>query len=180
MIDKLSIKNNNFIHNIIVKHFGPTYPTTDYLRLGYEGSINGAHPISATLVAAAQEANGEAQAELCGSFAAMAADGVTTASEGGKDAIGLFREDLHDMVNASGRASFYFRGGEYYIQEARLGATIDTFTVGDSVTSDANGKIVKAGNSDRVLGTVTHVGPYKAGNMYEWGATCSIVKSYCA
>lgn len=53
-------------------------------------------------------------------------------------------------------------------QEARLGATIDTFAVGDSVTAGANGKIVKATDSDRVLGTVTHVGPYKAGNMYDW------------
>ena len=25
------------------KHFGPTYPTTDYVRLGYEGEINGIH-----------------------------------------------------------------------------------------------------------------------------------------
>ena len=101
----------------------------------------------------------------------MAADGVTTAAAGGNNAIGLFREDLHDMVNASGNASFYFRGGEYYIQEARLGAAITTFAVGDSVTSDANGKIVKATNDDRVLGTVTHIGPYKAGNMYEWAGS---------
>ena len=156
-----------------------TYPTTDYVRLGYEGTINGMHQISAALVEAAATANGEANAELAGCFAAMAADGVTTAAAGGNNAIGLFREDLHDMVNASGNASFYFRGGEYYIQEARLGAAITTFAVGDPVTSDANGKIVKATNDDRVLGTVTHIGPYKAGNMYEWGATCSIVKSYC-
>ena len=150
------------------KHFGPTYPTTDYVRLGYEGELNGIHQISPTLVAAAQSANGEANAELAGRFAAMAADGVTVAEAGGKNAIGLFREDLHDMVNASDKASFYFRGGEYFVAEARLGATIDQFTVGDSVTSDAEGKIVKATDSDRVLGTVTHIGPYKAGNMYEW------------
>jgi hypothetical protein len=150
------------------KHFGPTYPTTDYVRLGYEGDINGIHPISATLVQNAMSANGEANAELAGSFAAMADDGVTTAAAGGKNAIGLFREDLHDMVNASNNASFYFRGGEYYVQEARLGAVITTFKVGDNITSDANGKIVKATDSDRVLGTVTHIGPFKNGNMYEW------------
>lgn len=158
------------IINIYVKHFGPTYPTTDYLRLGYEGSINGQHEVSAALVEASATANGEANAELCGRFAAISKDdgGVTTAAAGGKDAVGLFREDLHDMVNASGRASFYFRGGEYFVQETRLGAAIGTFTIGDSITSDADGKIVKAEDSDRILGTVTHTGPYKAGNMYEW------------
>ena len=152
------------------KHFGPTYPTTDYLRLGYEGTINGSHDVSAKLVAAAQSANGEANEELCGRFAAIDPDdgGVTTAAKGGLNAVGLFREDLHDMVNASGKASFYFRGGEYYVQATRLGATIDTFTVGDGVTADADGKIVKAETSDRILGTVTHIGPYRAGNMYEW------------
>lgn len=96
------------------KNFGPTYPTTDYVRLGYEGSLNGVHNISPTFVAAAASANGEANAELAGSFAAMAKDGVTTADDGGANAVGLFREDLHDMVNASGKATFYFRGGEYY------------------------------------------------------------------
>ena len=155
------------------KHFGPTYPTTDYIRLGYEGTINGQHEISATLVAAAQSANGEANAELAGTFAAMAADGVTTAEAGGKNAIGLFREDLHDMVNASNNASFYFRGGEYFVQEARLGAAITTFTVGDSITSDANGTIVKAADGDRILGTVTHIGAYRAGNMYEWAGNAA-------
>lgn len=152
-----------------------------YLRLGYEGTINGTHQISATLVAAAQSANGEANEELCGRFAAIDTTdgGVTTAAAGGTNAIGLFREDLHDMVNASGNASFYFRGGEYYVQATRLGATIDQFALGDNITSDADGKIVKAESSDRILGTVTHIGPYKAGNMFEWGATRSAVKSCC-
>ena len=151
------------------KHFGPTYPTTDYVRLGYEGTLNGAHQISTTLVAAAQQANGEANAELAGSFAAMGADGVTTAADGGKDAIGLFREDLHDMVNASNNATFYFRGGEYFVQEARLDTNAyAALEVGDSITAGANGKIRKAANTDRVLGTVTHKGEYKAGNMYLW------------
>ena len=150
------------------KHFGPTYPTTDYVRLGYEGEINGIHDISASLVENAASANGEANEELAGRFAAIGADGVTTAAAGGANAVGLFREDLHDMVNASGKASFYFRGGEYYVQEVRLGADITTFAVGDGISSDADGKIVKAEGDARVLGTVTHIGPYKNGNMYEW------------
>lgn len=151
------------------KHFGPTYPTTDYVRLGYEGDLNGIHNISPTLVAAAASANGEANAELAGSFAALADDGVTTAADGGKNAVGLFREDLHDMVNASGKATFYFRGGEYYVQEARLAAgAYEALAVGDSITSDATGKIRKAESADRVLGTVTYKGLFKAGNMYEW------------
>jgi len=124
--------------------------------------------ISPTLVDSAESANGEANMELAGRFAGMAADGVTTAAAGGANAVGLFREDLHNMVNASGKASFYFRGGEYFIQEARLGAAINTFAVGDLVTSDADGKVVKAEDSDRSLGIVTHIGPYKNGNMYEW------------
>ena len=163
------------------KHFGPTYPTTDYVRLGYEGELNGIHQISPTLVAAAQSANGEANAELAGSFAAMANDGVTTAAHGGADAIGLFREDLHDMVNASGNATFYFRGGEYYVQETRLAdGAYNALSIGDSITAGANGKIRKAESTDRVLGTVTHKGEFTNGNMYVWGATCSMLKRHCA
>ena len=158
------------------KHFGPTYPTTDSLRLGYEGDINGTHEISATLVAAAQSANGEANAELCGRFAAMAADGVTTADDKGTNAIGLFREDLHDMVNASGKASFYFRGGEYYVQDARLGADLSKFAVGDQVTSDKDGKIVKFDATvagAKALGVVTYIGEYTNGNMYAFAGTAA-------
>lgn len=158
------------------KHFGPTYVTTDYVRLGYEGDINGLHEISAALVAAAPNANGEVNIELAGKFAAMTVDGVTTAGAKGAGAVGLFREDLHDMANASLKASFYFRGGEYYVAEARLGAAVDTFTVGDAITSDANGKIIKAdvAAGDRVLGTVTFKGEFRNGNMYQWaGATAN-------
>jgi hypothetical protein len=155
------------------KHFGPTYPTTDYIRLGYEGDINGLHEISATLVAGAPTANGEANMELAGKFAAMTTDGVTLAAKGGANAVGLFREDLHDMVNASMKASFYFRGGEYYVSEARLGDTVDKFAVGDSITSDKDGKIVKADTAagDRVLGTVVYKGEFHNGNMYQWAGT---------
>lgn len=157
------------------KHIGPTYPTTDYVRLGYEGDINGLHEISPTLVASAPSANGEANLELAGKFAAMSADGVTLAGAKGAGAIGLFREDLHDMVNASLKASFYFRGGEYYIAESRLGAAVNTFAIGDAITSDATGKIVKADVSagDRVLGTVTFKGEFRNGNMYQWAGAAA-------
>lgn len=155
------------------KNFGPTYNSTPFVRVGYEGDINGMHDISATLVAGAASANGEANKELAGKFAAMTADGVTLAGAAGAGAIGLFREDLHDMVNASGKASFYFRGGEYYVAEARLGALVSTFDIGDSITTDATGSIVKAGATDRVLGTVVSKGEFRNGNMFQWAGTAA-------
>ena len=151
-----------------LKHFGPTYPTTEFVRLGYEGTLNGMHDIDPALVAAAQTSNGEADMELAGRFAAIGNDGVKTAAAGGKDAVGLFREDLHDMVNASGKASFYFRGGEYYVLADRLGQDITDFAVGDDVTSDADGKIVKATDSDVALAKVVYIGGFTSGNMYQW------------
>lgn len=157
------------------KHFGPTYPTTDYVRLGYEGDINGLHEISASLAKNAPSANGEANLELAGKFAAMTADGVGLAGAKGAGAVGLFREDLHDMVNASMKASFYFRGGEYYVAEARLGAAVNTFAIGDPITSDKDGKIVKADITagDKVLGTVTFKGEFRNGNMYQWAGAAA-------
>lgn len=143
------------------KNFGPTYNSTPYVRLGYEGTLNGNHEID---VAAAQAVNGE----LAGKIAAIGANGVTLAGEGGAGAVGLFREDLGDMINASEKASFYFRGGEYYVAESRLGDAIGTFAKGDEVTTDANGQLVKFdGATGKAVGVVTHTGPYKAGNMYE-------------
>ena len=144
------------------KNFGPTYKSTNALRLGYEGTLNGSHPLDAAVIAA------QPDGALAGKFAGMGAAGVKLAAAGGADAVGLFREDLGDMVNASLNATFYFRGGEYYVAEERLGAVATTFAVGDSITSDANGKIVKVASGDRALGTVVFVGEYKAGNMYEW------------
>jgi len=149
------------------KLFGPTYRTTDAVRLGYEGELNGTHDISATLVEQYQDSTNDAHFELAGKFAALGADGVELAAEGGANAVGLFREDLQDMVNASGKATFYFRGGEYYVQESRLGAEISTFAVGDEITSDAEGKIVK-NDTGKALGTVTFIGTYTNGNMYQW------------
>ena len=149
------------------KLFGPTYRTTDAVRLGYEGELNGTHDISAALVEKYQDSTNDAHFELAGKFAALGADGVELAAEGGANAVGLFREDLQDMVNASGKATFYFRGGEYYVQESRLGAEISTFAVGDEITSDAEGKIVK-NDTGKALGTVTFIGTYTNGNMYQW------------
>ena len=148
------------------KTFGPTYKSTDFLRLGYEGITNGTHEFDPALVDAKEE-------ELAGRFCRMTADGVALASDGGADAVGLFREDLGDMVNASLKASFYFRGGEYYVHESRVAdGEADVLVVGDKVTSDANGKLRKANPAvDTCLGVVTHVGKYPAGNMYEWADT---------
>lgn len=150
------------------KKFGPTYNSTPYVRLGIEGDINGNHAVSSTLVAAAPALNGEPAMALAGKFAAIGADGVTTAAAGGANAVGLFREDLQDMVNASYKASFYFRGGEYYIAEERLGAAANTFAAGDALTTDAQGRLVKATATDRVVATAVYVGEYRNGNMYEW------------
>ena len=74
------------------------------------------------------------------------------------------------MVNASLKATFYFRGGEYYVHESRVNRdALDALVVGDKVTSDADGKIRKADPAvDTCLGVVTSIGRYPAGNMYEW------------
>lgn len=149
------------------KTFGPTYKTTDYVRLGYEGFINGTHQVD---VAAAQAANGE----LAGKFAAIGANGVKLAGDNGQGAVGLFREDLGDMINASGKASFYFRGGEYYVALSRTGlVSAAAIAVGDEVTSDASGKLVKFTGTGKALGVVTHVGLYTAGNMYANAGTAA-------
>ena len=80
------------------------------------------------------------------------------------------------MVNASGKASFYFRGGEYYVQDARLGADLSKFAVGDQVTSDKDGKIVKFDATvagAKALGVVTYIGEYTNGNMYAFAGTAA-------
>lgn len=152
------------------KKFGPTYNSTPYVRLGYEGILNGAHKISPTLVTAGGTDGLGTEGQLAGKFAAMAADGVTHAAAGGLNAVGLFREDLADMVNASLQASFYFRGGEYYVSLARTAlASVNDIAVGNQITCNANGEIIKMTKTDgteKALGVVTHVGAYPAGNMY--------------
>lgn len=164
------------------KNFGPTYKTTDIVRLGYEGYLNGAHEISATLVeeAMAKNAN-EPSLELAGKIAAMTEDGVGLAGDKGAGAIGLFREDLNDMVNASFKATFYFRGGEYYVSASRTSIDVDAAKVGAKLTTDAEGKLrlVAEDETDAtVVGVLTHVGGYSAGNMYEWAGDAANGGSY--
>lgn len=153
------------------KKFGPTYNSTPHVRLGYEGLLNGTHEISAALVAASNADGTDVNGELAGKFASITADGVGLATAGGLDAVGLFREDLGDMVNASHKATFYFRGGEYYVNIHRTGlSTAADIAVGDEITTNAQGELVKKTATDgtqKALGVVTHVGQYRAGNMYE-------------
>lgn len=141
------------------KNFGPTYNSTPYVRLGYEGTLNGTHVIDSTIT----------ENDLAGKMAAIGANGVKLAAAGGADAVGLFREDLGDMINASGKATFYFRGGEYYVAEARMGADIATYTLGAQLTTDANGKLIVLtdATTEKAVGVVTHNGPYTNGNMFE-------------
>ena len=149
------------------KQFGPTYNSTQYLRLGYEGTIDGLHDVD---VAAAQAVNGE----LCGKIAAMGANGVTLAGAAGAGAIGLFREDLNDMINASGKASFYIRGGEYFVAESRLGVAIGAFAPSMKLTSNAGGQLIPvAAPTDKVVATVTYIGVWTNGNMYQWAGAAA-------
>lgn len=142
--------------------FGPTFNSTNFVRAAIEGSLNGFHEVD---VEAAQAVNGE----LAGKIAAMNANGkVGLAGADGAKAIGLFREDIKDMVNASNNATFYFRGGEYHIAESRLGATIDQFELGGYVTTDANGALVPTTDAAKAVGTVVDNGTYPMGNMYRW------------
>ena len=114
-----------------------------------------------------QEAAKNGNEDLAGKIAAMKEDGVGLAEEGGKGAIGLFSEDLQDMINASFKASFYFRGGEYYVQADRTAVAEDA-VVGDKLTTDAEGKLtVSKSETDTVVGVITHIGGYTAGNMFE-------------
>jgi len=147
--------------------FGPTYNSTEFVRAAYEGVVNGLYDVDATV---AQTVDGK----LAGKFAAMTAAGkVGLAGAKGEGAIGLIREDVKDMVNASAKASFFMlgMGGEYHVAESRLGQPISNFTIGGDITSDANGAIVPASAGDKVLGTVVSIGEFRMGNMYEWAGT---------
>lgn len=142
--------------------FGPTYNSTRYVRAMIEGDINGFYEVD---VDAAQAAGGE----LAGKVAGITAAGkIALAGANGANSIGIFREDLGDMVNASGKASFYFRGGEYHIAEARLGTKITDFKLGDEVTSDANGALIPMTSGAKAVGTVISIGDFPMGNMYKW------------
>lgn len=155
------------------KKFGPTYNSTPYVRLGYEGILNGSHDIDPAIVTAGGNDGTGAAGELAGKFAAIGANGVKLAGENGEDAVGLFREDLGDIINASHKATFYFRGGEYYVALSRCGAGADALVPGDEITSDATGKIVKFAGTGKALGRVVHVGAYAAGNMYANAGTAA-------
>ena len=86
----------------------------------------------------------------------------------GEKAVGLFVEDLGDMVNASGKASFYFRGGEYYISLDRMGEGASEIKAGDKLTTDENGKIIKTTGDTGVIGVATTApSAFTMGNMYE-------------
>ena len=142
--------------------FGPTYNSTQYVRAAYEGEINGIYEIDVTK---AEAVNGE----LAGKIAAVTADGpIAPAGADGAGAVGLFREDLKDMINASNNASFYFRGGEYHIAESRLGEAIDQFTLGKYATTDANGALVHTDDKSKAVATVISIGEFRLGNMFEW------------
>ena len=142
------------------KTFGPTYNATKYVRALHEGMVNGNHNISASIIEAGKE-------DLAGRIAAITEDGVGLANEGA-GAVGLFMEDLGDMVNASEKASFYFRGGEYYISLDRMGDGAEDIEPGDKLTTDSEGKIVKVTSTETVIGVATtKPGPFTMGNMYE-------------
>ena len=144
--------------------FGPTFDSTKYVRAAYEGVINGIYDAD---VATLQPIGDT----LAGRFAAMTTDGtVTVAGDKGKGAVGLIREDLKDMINASNKVSFYQlgSGGEYHVAASRLGDDIENFAVGSDITTNAEGQIIPASDGDKVVGTVVSVGEFRRGNMYEW------------
>ena len=142
--------------------FGPTYSSVQFVRATVEGSLNGFNPID---VEAAQAVNGE----LAGKIAGINANGkVGLAKADGEGAIGLFREDVKDMINASNNASFYFRGGEYHIAESRLGDSINNFTIGGLATTDAHGALVPTTDASKAVATVISIGEFPLGNMYRW------------
>lgn len=147
--------------------FGPTYNSTRYVRAAYEGDINGIYEID---VEAVEAANGE----LAGKIAGINENGkIGLAKADGEGAVGLFRDDLGDMINASNNASFYFRGGEYHIAEARLGETIDQFTVGKYATTDANGALVHCDDKSKAIATVISNGEFRLGNAQELAGTAA-------
>lgn len=148
------------------KNFGPTYNSTKYVRIGYEGMLNGMHDIDPALIPADRESN----VELAGKFAAIGADGIKVATSV-EEAVGLFREDMNDMMNASEKATFYMRGGEYYVHESRVNAddlAASKFVAGALIGVDANGKMTVVAAGEPHVGVCTHAGQFRAGNMYEW------------
>lgn len=155
------------------KVFGPTYNATKYVRTLHEGMVNGNHAVSAALVTANTD-------ELAGKVASVLADGIGLCDKG-VGAVGLFVEDLGDMVNASGMASFYFRGGEYAVAVERTGfagTEAEADVIGKELTTNATGEIIVKGttvgtNDGPAIGVCTGFGEFTMGNMFEHAGTAA-------
>ncbi len=147
------------------KVFGPTYNATKWVRVTHEGMINGNHDVDPNLV----DLNDQTKLTLAGKIVKIGQEGITLAGEGGSGAIGLCVEDIEDMVNASLKASFYFRGGEYYVHSSRLGNGFDLIQPGDDLTTDDEGRLIKKvdANHKTVAVAVTVPQEFKMGNMYD-------------
>lgn len=148
------------------KVFGPTYNSTKYVRFGHEGTVNSMHAIDPSLVPEDKSIN----VALAGKIAAIKEDGTVGLCVGGTDTpVGLFVDDLGDIVGASGKASFYFRGGEYYISVARMAEDVTSTPVkaGDKLYVNTDGMLTTVGSGDVVAIATTGPEKFTTGNMYE-------------
>jgi len=172
------------------KVFGPTYNSTKYVRFGHEGTINSLHNIDPALIPTSNNVGVE---ELAGKIAMITSctvdktvddshvivrdgvevdcpEGYATLCTDASKAVGLFVDDLGDIVGGSGKASFYFRGGEYYISVARMGEGATEIKAGDSLTCDGGGKLIKGDSNVIAIATTAPV-VFTTGNMYENAGT---------
>ena len=155
------------------KVFGPTYNSTKYVRVGHEGTVNSMHAIDPSLVPDDTTNNtlaGKAVPTLAGQVAAIKENGTVGLCVGGTDTpVGLFVDDIGDIVGASGKASFYFRGGEYYVSVARMAADVVSTPVkaGDKLYADADGMLTTVQTGDVVAVATTGPEMFTTGNMYE-------------
>lgn len=177
------------------KLFGPTYNSTAWVRLGYEGLL-GSKPIGSSLITIAEQGIQEpnyipfgpdqnlypGNYPLAGKIAALDNQGNLTLAGSASAVVplGLFREDFGDMVNASNMGTYYFGFGEYYVSEVRLDPYYVTAgpQVGDQLTYTSSGLITKSGNTFGAgnvttaatgaitVGFATFVGMWPQGNMY--------------
>lgn len=142
-------------------------PNVQNLRLGYEGLLNATKPMAASVatVLAGKENT------LAGRVAQLNTAGEVELSDGTKP-IGLFADNLPE-TEASKKATFYFRGGEYYVKSGLiddLGGTLIP-QINDELVANAQGmlKVRETGVDDGkpTVGRVVYVGEYALGNMYE-------------